>query len=65
MISTFYRPVDGLEVFLGSLVFIWYYRKQPDKKALELEMPIINVNIDNKNIVGTTNSNPLQNENDA
>ncbi|MDR3540665.1 MAG: hypothetical protein P4L69_06795 [Desulfosporosinus sp.] len=58
------RPVDGWEIFFGSLVFIWYYRKQSAKKALPPESPIINVRIDNENIVGITNNHLLQNEND-
>ena len=57
------RPIDGLEVFLGSLVFIWYYRKRSANKALEPGTPTINVSIDNKNIVGI-HSHPLRNEND-
>ena len=56
------RPVDGFEVFLGSLVIIWYYRKRSANKALEPETPIINVNIDNKNILDI-HSHPLRNEN--
>lgn len=57
------RPVDGFEVFLGSLVLIWYYRKRSANKALEPATPIINVSIDNKNFAGI-HSHPLQNEND-
>ena len=62
--STQNRPIDGWEIFLGSLVFIWYYRKRSAKKALEPESPIINVRIDNENIVNIANRHPLQNEND-